>query len=146
MFCVTLLVLSQSEESIDPIRDIKIVNDELIEKVCVELFNLISAVHPWITLVVQDIELCQFAISTQEYAFNQGKLGAEGKHEYLTLIKIYETLSGKIYVKKGKVGGETYRHKVSNTHPISLFFPRQVGLKSLCPPIRHPRRKTRRPR
>ena len=35
----------------------------------------------------------------------QGKMGAEGKHEYLTLIKIYETLSGKFYVRKGKAGG-----------------------------------------
>jgi hypothetical protein len=34
----------------------------------------------------------------------QGKLGAEGKHEYLTLIKIYETLSGKFYVKKAAAG------------------------------------------
>lgn len=78
--------VTHSEESVDPIRDIKIVNDELIEK---------------------DIELCQFIISTQEYAYMQGKLGAEGKHEYTTLIKIYETLSGKLYVKKGKSSDST---------------------------------------
>lgn len=32
----------------------------------------------------------------------KGNMGAEGKHEYATLIKIYETLSGQIYVRKGK--------------------------------------------
>jgi hypothetical protein len=57
-------------------------------------------------LLIQDIELCSFIISTQEYAYQQGKLGAEDKHEYLTLIKIYETLSGKFYVKKGKAASK----------------------------------------
>ena len=48
--------------------------------------------------------MCQFAISTQEYAYNQGKLGAEGKHEFHTLIKVYETLSGKAFEKKAPPG------------------------------------------
>lgn len=108
--------MMQVEESVDPLRDIEIVNEELIAKVFlfmsvfVSPFCLLSCyclclsacVHPCLmnVRVWQDIELVDFGLSKLEYIVTRGSAGREPQYEYDTLRKAYRVLSGREYVPK----------------------------------------------
>ena len=69
--------ITHAEESVDPVRDARIIHRELIAR---------------------DIETVSRALSSKDYIVNKGKCGREDMYEHQTLRKVYQVLTGSEYV------------------------------------------------
>lgn len=82
----------QYDETIDPVRDIQAVDQELIEKVCVG-----SPPQPLGSRPLKDLQTCVAAIERIEENVVRGFDGLTNEFRFETLLAVYACLAGKPY-------------------------------------------------